>query len=304
MTPGLHAGDAVTFRCSAAARGVAEPQEGTASTVHSFLLVETAGPWGVEATLDSRLPKPVKSMLRGLEQHNRVRPLLIRRPGRFVTGPVRVFAAYVHADRPWLETAALDDVHDLLDLDLAGLGDGRSPGLQPHPEPVFLVCTHGRHDACCAERGRPLCAALSTAAPEQTWEVSHIGGDRFAANVLVLPHGLYYGRLEAADAAGFAAAHLDGRLDLAHLRGRSSYPFSVQAAEIYLRRHLHQDGVAPLPLVDHDRTGTATTAVFEVAGRRWEVRVHTEPGRPRALTCRATAPSGGLTHRQVSIAEV
>src|SRR4029453_5830608 len=54
----------------------------------------------------------------------------------------------------------------------------------------------GRHGACCAERGRPVAAALAQAHPEETWEVSHIGGDRFAGNLLVLPNGLYYGRLD------------------------------------------------------------------------------------------------------------
>lgn len=293
--------DQLALRCSARARELQEPLEGTASTVHSFLLVETSGPWGVDATLDSRLPDPVKNLLAGLEGHNRVRPLLIRRPGRSVAGAVRVFAAYVHATQPWLETAVLDDVHDLLELDLSRLGDGRSPGLAPHPDPLFLVCTHGKHDACCAERGRPLCAAMAATAPDETWEVSHIGGDRFAANVLVLPHGLYYGRLEPVDAAGFAAAHLGGRLDVAHLRGRSSHPFSVQAAEVYLRRHLGEDRIDPLPLVVHDRTGTETTAVFEVGAGRWKVRVHTEPGQPRALTCRSASDSTGLSHRQVSV---
>ena len=301
MNGGVPLGDALAFRCSATARELAEPQEGTASTVHSFLLVETAGPWGVEAVRDCRLPDPVKELLGGLEEHNRVRPLLVRRPGRSVTGPVRVFAAYVRAEQPWLETALLDDARQLLDLDLRRLGDGRSPGLEPHTDPLFLVCTHGKHDACCAERGRPMCAALAAAAPEQTWEVSHIGGDRFAANVLVLPHGLYYGRLEPEDAAPFAEAHLTGRLDLEHLRGRSTYPFSVQAAEIYLRRHVGVDGVAPLPLRAHDRTGTETTAVFDLDGQSWLVRVHTEPGQPRALTCRSTSNSTGLSHRQVSV---
>jgi hypothetical protein len=301
VSAGLPGDDVPPFRCSSSSRAMGELQEGTASTVHSFLLVESAGPWGVEATRDSRLPTPVKALLGGLERHNRVRPLLIRRPGRTVTGPTRVFAAFVHAGRPWMETALLDDVHDLLDVDLSRLGDGGSPGLEPHPEPVFLVCTHGRHDACCAERGRPLCAALSTAAPGQTWEVSHIGGDRFAANVLVLPHGLYYGRLLPEDAAEFAARHLSGRLDVGHLRGRSSFPFSVQAAEIYLRRHLGVDDIAPLRLVEHHRKGTETTAVFEVTGRLWEVAVHTDPGTPRPLTCRATAVSPGFSHREVSI---
>ena len=81
---------------------------------------------------------------------------------------------------------------------------GRSPGLTPHTAPVLAVCTHGRHDTCCAERGRPVAAGLAEAYPEETWEASHIGGDRFAANLLVLPFGLYFGRLDPASARGVA----------------------------------------------------------------------------------------------------
>ena len=32
------------------------------------------------------------------------------------------------------------------------------------------------------------------------WQSSHIGGDRFAGNVVFLPEGLYYGRVEPAEA--------------------------------------------------------------------------------------------------------
>jgi hypothetical protein len=298
-------GTTTAFRCSAASRELTEPLEGTASTVRAFLLVEAAGPWGVDAVRDCRMDAAVKQRLLELEKHHRVRPLLVRRHGGGATGLPRLFAAYVHTDRPWVRTAVLDDVRDLLDLDLAGLGEGEpSPGLAPHEDPVFLVCTHGRHDACCAERGRPLAAAMSQVAPEHTWEVSHIGGDRFAANLLVLPHGLYYGRLEPHDAAGFVDAHLAGRLDVEHLRGRSSYPFSVQAAEIYLRRDLGLDDIAPLPLVEHARHGTETRAVFRVGERLWEVHVHAEIGEPRQLTCRAPAPSTGFIHVLLGITEV
>jgi hypothetical protein len=290
------------FRCSAAAAELEEPLVGTASTVRAFVLVETAGPWGVDAVRDARLPGEVKDHLATLERDHRIRPLLVRRHGRTrPKGPVRVFAAGVREEQPWLETAELGDVRELLDLELTGLAAGRRPGLTPDPGPLFLVCTHGRHDACCAERGRPLCAALSSSAPEHTWEVSHIGGDRFAANLLVLPHGLYYGRLEPGDAAEFARAHLDGELDLAHLRGRSAFPFSVQAAEIYLRRHTGELAVGPLTLVEHSRHGTETRAVFQVGGKDWEVRVHTDVGPARQLTCRAARRSPALVHTLVDL---
>ena len=151
---------------------------------------------------------------------------------------------------------------------------------------MFAVCTHGRHDTCCAERGRPVAAALAAAHPELTWEVSHIGGDRFAANALVLPHGLYYGRLDADSVVGVADAHLDGRLSLEHLRGRSGLGTTLQYAEIALRRHLGEPRldavrfVSRTPGSDGDRDGGLRRA----AGGRYAVRV-------RSTTVRAAAPA-------------
>ena len=292
------------FRCSTASQDLAEPLEGSASTVRAFLLLEAPGPWGVKAVRDSRLPDEVKQRLSDLESRHRIRPLLIRRHGRGVSGKSRVFAAYVHSEKPWAETVTLGDVRGLLDLDLAGLGAGESPGLTAHDEPLFLVCTHGKHDACCAERGRPLADAMAHQAPEYTWEVSHIGGDRFAANVLVLPHGFYYGRLTPSDAPRFVASHLAGELDVEHLRGRSAYPFSVQAAEVYLRRKLGVLRLDAVTLAEHSRHGTETRAVFAVGGRRWQVDVHTAVGERRQLTCRAASPSTGLGHRLVDVTEL
>ena len=291
------------FRCALTSRERLEPIEGTASTVRSFVLVEVPGPWGVDAVRDCRMDDEVRHRLLDLERHHRIRPLLVRRHGRGGDGPgTRVFAAHVDRDRPWVETALLDDVRELLDLDLSGIGEGRSPGLIPHEEPVFCVCTHGRHDACCAEQGRPVAAAMHAVAPGHTWEVSHIGGDRFAANVLVLPYGLYYGRLLPDDVPDLVEAHRAGRLDLAHLRGRSSYPFAVQAAEVFLRRRLEADDLAPPRLVEHTREGDLTRVVLALGGARWEVRVRTRPAAPERLTCRALRDSAPPRHELVEIA--
>lgn len=292
------------FRCSAESRLRADPIEGTASTVRSFLLVEAPGPWGVEALRDARLDHAVKERLQTLEAAIGVRPLLIRRSGDSNRIGVRVFAAHAGGPRPWLETIRLEHPRELLDLDLAPLGRGRSLGLAAHPDPVFLVCTHGRHDVCCAERGRPLFAALSEAAPQQAWEVSHIGGDRFAPNVLVLPHGLYYGRLTPEDVQAFTDAHHAGRLDLEHLRGRSAFAFPVQAAEIHLRRRLGAVGIEPLALAEHARVGRQTRAVFLVGSQRWEVTIRTEPGAPRQLTCSAPRESRPPVHLLVGLEQI
>ena len=207
--------------------------------------------------------------------------LLVRRPAGGSTGPagVRVFAAWTHHSDPWLETTVLDDLAGVHDLDLEALAAGRSPGLTPHHEPVLAVCTHGRHDTCCAERGRPVAAGLAEAFPEETWEASHLGGDRFAANLLVLPHGLYFGRLEPATARGVARLLAAGELDLDHLRGRSGLATSLQAAEAALRRYIDERRLDAVRFVS--RAGARRADRGEVRRGRPSLRRHRDvhPGR-------------------------
>ena len=302
------------FRCASASVLRDEPLAGTASTVRAFLLVENTGPWGVDALRDSRLSAGVGPALGSASAAARVRVLMIRRPDRLRhQRGMRIFGAYADPARPRLEAGVITDPRELLDLDLARLGTGESLGLQKVGEPLLCVCTHGRHDACCAERGRPVVAALAQAHPEETWEVSHIGGDRFAGNLLVLPHGLYYGRLDPVTALSVAGAHRSGQLDLDHLRGRSGYAMPVQFAEIALRRELAETREGALRLTsrrvarggDGGGGGDVTTVVFEVAGAAWQARVRAAPGADLwQLTCKATRENPIPSYQVLDVARV
>jgi len=274
-------------RCAVASQANHEPLFGTASTVTKFLLLEDPGPWGVDALRDARMPPALKQQLIRQSNEYGVRVLLIRRHGRATPGRLRCFAVTAGPGVRWVETTTLHEPADVLDLDLAALGAGRSLGLARHDHQLLLVCTHGRHDPCCAERGRPLAAALARSHPEQMWECSHIGGDRFAGNLVVLPDGWYYGRVEAADGPRIAAEHLAGRLDLQHLRGRVTSGFAVQAAEWHLRTKLDLtgvDAVRPLHASSRQRLVDAQFAVE--GGQHWRVRVRVGRGPAEKLSCR------------------
>jgi hypothetical protein len=290
-----------------------ESLAGSASTVPAFLLLEHPGPWGVNALRDARFPAGVAEELRAHAHAAGVRLLLVRRPGRTDTAAGagrRVFAVHARAPYAWTETTVLDDPRAMLDLDLAALRAGRSLGLEAHDEPLFAVCTHGRHDACCAEQGRPVAAALAEALPAQTWEVSHLGGDRFAANMLIAPDGLYYGRLTPESAVEIARARLAGEVELDHLRGRTCYPMPVQAAEIALRRRLGVSEPGGVRLAARSQSGSAgdggllSDATFTHAGSAYAVRVRSTHSAPVTLTCRAARDQVALQHEIVSIEQV
>lgn len=278
------------FRCAAASVERSDDLAGTASTVRSFLLVEHAGPWGVDALRDARLPDGLGARLADAGRRAGVRVLLVRRPGQRAgdSEGTRVFAARAAGADSWLASAVLDRVDDVADLDLAALREGPPAGLEPHPGSVLAVCTHGRHDACCAERGRPVALALAASRhAEATWECSHIGGDRFAGNLLVLPRGHYYGRVDPASAIEVADAVADGRVALDHLRGRSDVAMPVQAAEIDVRRRLGLTGQDDVRPTGARTEADVTTVSLEAAGRPVHVRVRRLLGDPGRLTCGA-----------------
>lgn len=185
-----------------------------------------------------------------------------------------------------MEHVRLPSQDAVLDVDLAALSRGERPGLDPVGGPLFLVCTHGRHDPCCAERGRPVAKVLAERFPAATWECSHLGGDRFAGNLLCFPDGLYFGRVGPEKAVALAEGYAHGRIDLNHYRGRSSYSFPVQAAESYLRTALDVRGVDELRLVSQQRRGDEVAARFtDLSGQSFAVRVRTVRAAPRRLSC-------------------
>jgi hypothetical protein len=283
-------------RCRAVSLGLGEPLGGTASVVRAWLLLEQPGPWGREALTTSRLPTGLGPSLARVAADLRIRPLLIRRHGRRSTvGGVRCVLAWTGGRRPWIEHALIDDPHEVLDLDLEQLARGEPGILRPVDGPVFVVCTHGRHDPCCAENGRPVARALSAHYPARTWESSHLGGDRFAANLVAFPHGLYFGRVNPEQAPHIAAAYRKGTIDLAHYRGRSCYPFAVQTAEVWLREKTALTAIEAVTLAGTRRDGDIVVARFRTSEpATWTV--HVRPRRleiARPLTChdaRASQP--------------
>ena len=289
-------------RCSAEALARDEPLFATASLVSAWLLVEQPGAWGTEALTESRFPPEI-----ALELQRRaadVRILLIRRRSASGGGPV-FFKAHSGGDgvTPSLVSAPLADPSVLLDVDLEALAHGDPGPGTAIDHSIYLVCTHGRHDICCADRGRPLYRALSAIRLDRTWEVSHLGGDRFAGNLLVLPRGDYFGRVEPEHAEALVSAYEEGQLDLAHHRGRSIQPRLVQAAEHFLRESESLNDFDDLVVTEYRRPGhDRAEVVFRGPGGL--LRVHVTARRapePSYLTCRADQPGYPVVYELVSI---
>jgi hypothetical protein len=280
-------------RCSTRSEALRESMAGTASTVANWIMLEHPGPWGRNALATSRFPDDVGRRLRSLAAVLGVRIVLIRRHGRHTAGQgIDCYFAHTGPGKPWLEHVRLGTEAALFEVDLSPLGRGERPGAgRADGDPLFLACTHGRRDPCCSEKGRPLARGLARAFGDRVWETSHIGGDRFAGNLVCFPHGMYFGRLGPEAGVSAANAYRDGRIDLPHYRGRSCYGFAVQAAEMFLRTRTGQAGVDDLRLLGARRPERdLIEATFAVpGGATHSVTVRRKPADvARRLTCHAT----------------
>lgn len=251
---------------------------GTAASMTSWLLVEQPGPWPADA-LERYLAEVIDEDRMAKLREAGLRPLLIRRPGRHARSTDSSRAVFVGSGRPgerWLERIDVADAAELAKVDLEAVARGESGHGQAVTSPMLLVCTHGAKDMCCAVRGRPLATALADDYPGLAWEVSHVGGDRWAGNLLVVPDGYLHGQLEPAKAALVAKAAMAGQVHPDYLRGRTTATTSwEQVAEIAVRRHTGFTGVDDVLAVgaragDSQDEQTVLVAAHE---QRYEVRM-------------------------------
>ena len=291
------------FSCAVRSLQLGEPCYGTASQVQRWILVEQPGPWGRDAVLSSRLPIDIATRLRALARSAGARLLLIRRHGRSAPSRRVCFAVTTTADVQRIERFDFDDPAELLAVDWSLLRAGRGLGGEPVAHPLYLVCTNGSHDTCCAEFGRPVAQALDAVLDAAVWECSHFGGDRFAGNLLCLPDGIYYGRVVPGDALRLVRDHEAGLLDLARYRGRSWQPFVAQAAEFLVRE---QQGIREIDAV-------VPSTVEDVGNGQFRVTLSSPHGLeiaatvacseavdPQQLTCRSGSEEHPPRYRLVA----
>lgn len=221
-----------------------QPIFGTAAPAKSiWLLLEVPHPWAGRALENNDLPAVVQELLTRWQEQVPEAQLAFIKKEQVRHRRRRFFVAVAGENDRRLYRFLLDDIADLAGFDLESIvqDDGRH---EQHrlAHPLFLVCTNGRRDRCCAKFGLPvyqsLCRALEKErdGAEQVWQCTHLGGHRYAPVVAALPVGLTV-RLENdfADQAIFLEAVKENRLWLDGYRGRSCFERPVQAAEYYLR---------------------------------------------------------------------
>ena len=266
----------MSARCTDASLAAGETLAATAVTATRWLLVEAPGSWPRDVAAAECLPERAQSAIRAwLDAAPRTRLQLVRRPGRATRRPLVfvVDAAETYAAVRRIELGRHEDLASV-DLDADGAEVATS---------IVLVCGHGSRDRCCALLGTAVYGALAGRLDEEAlWISSHQGGHRFAANVLVLPGGLQFGRVAPEQAPALVDGALRGQIELDRFRGRTCYEGPVQAAEYAVRSASGLRGADDLRLV---ATVDGRVRFRARGGTEWSAVVEEVEGPPVAASC-------------------
>jgi hypothetical protein len=255
--------------CSDIAKEHGVPLIGSATTGDVWFLLEFSGRYESKAFEGSTIPEEVKAYLKGIQPEGlKPRILMIQQAESRSREGIHLFVGLTDAQNPRLYQYELQQYEDILKLDLARLAAGGGDPDHVRKEPLFLVCTNGKRDMCCARFGPAVYGELSGTFGDSVWQSSHIGGHNKAPNMLFFPFGVNYGRATPEDAIHLATDFSMGRLELNNLRGRVCYPLPVQAAEHFWRV---ETGVLELP-------GMEVVSVEEVGADEWRVAIRGADG--------------------------
>ncbi len=277
--------------CSRVSLQLQEQQFATASRDTLWLLLEHPGPWGLRPPHDAPLPEATKRYLQdALQQFPSCRVLFIKQE-RKTSRSLSFFVVTAREDNPIIHSFTLASYDELPAIDLTAIVN--TAQTSDAQRTLFLVCTDGKHDYCCAKFGQPIYKAMRALAGDAVWQASHVGGDRFAANVVCFPHGVFYGHVGPEDIPPLVKSYRDRHIYLPKYRGRTCYPFIAQAAEYFIRSAENMTGLDLLHLRALTRVEEQIWRITFVAanGITYRVAVQRELSAfTNYLSCKALEP--------------
>jgi len=265
-----------------------EVLSGTAGPKQLRILIQDHSPWSRQGFDNCDLPEAIKQYLKALFGTAKPSIMLVRNNDQRKLRDKSIFIVHSDIDAPAIYHYHWQTPADLKCLPLA---DAMARKIPPnYAQALYLACTNGKRDKCCAKYGMPLYKQLKLKLGDKVWRSTHIGGDRFAANMLCLPHGLVYGRLTEHSANKAVQYYEQGKLSLEGLRGRSSYSKPEQFAESYVRNKYGVQGLNALVLKASHTTAEHVSIVFvnTLDGSQHELSLHVSlDTQTRKLSCDA-----------------
>ncbi len=229
--------------CKDSSSDAKEHLYGTVPKVDHWLLLEYPEHWEKDSLDKSTIPEEVKEELnKCLKSLGNSRLQLIQRE-LHKEGKINFYYINSTEFEPKTYHFQFDKYEELLELDLINLIENGEINNSETDEKIAIVCTHGAHDTCCGKYGVPVYNELTKVEGISAWRTTHVGSHRFSANVVMLPEGIYYGRVSPENVAEIACIHLKGEIALNNFRGRCCFRQAAQVSDYFLRKQLGENGL-------------------------------------------------------------
>lgn len=198
--------------CSVISKTNGEDPIGSVATYHGWLMIELPPPWPRKFWQAKPMLQPIADLVEQLgEQGIRVRFIAIA-PDRtysqpdlirviYYSRPSQLFARFNKQEFLLPETQLFDCIKALL-KEPELISQFATYRQSTNHIRELIVCTHGNYDVACSRFGYPIYKKLRQEyAPAsngdlRVWQSSHIGGHQYAATLVDLPEGRYWGYLE------------------------------------------------------------------------------------------------------------
>ena len=248
------------FFCAELARQHCEPIYGTASRFQFLYLLEYDAAWGAKPFVDSTIDPAVKAHLSAQVQAIGNGRILFVKQAEKTDNKINLFIVCAHPVTPYYNHIQLNDYADLLNLDLAASLERCATS---KIDPLYMVCTNGNKDKCCAKFGMACYKELLKHIPAQRlWQCAHVGGDRFAPNIVTAPSGAYFGGMPMDHVPALVAGIENNQIDLTYYRGRPWYAKHIQSAEYFARVEWDNQNFYDLEVVDQNVTDQTAHVTF------------------------------------------
>ncbi len=236
------------FYCAELSRSLGEDIVGSAGYYQTYILIECPYPWESQAFESPKVPKNLQAFISEVEQAKlSVRFLLMVKDKCKADEKTKVIVY----QQPQKSTTS----YEKQEFDLPNIGEvapllanyltpeGFEFATRPSESRDFFVCTHGSRDRCCARYGYPFYRQAVEMSAElgledvDVWQVSHIGGHRFAPTMIAFPDGRYYGALTSESLRTILTRQGDLSCFEQVYRGWSLLPKKMQVLERELMLH-------------------------------------------------------------------
>ncbi|MGI9553879.1 MAG: sucrase ferredoxin [Thermodesulfobacteriota bacterium] len=222
-----------TQSCKDSSSNAGEHLYGTVPRIEHWFLLEYGGNWSKDSLDGSSVPQGVKNELNKLlKEFPKSRLQLIKSDD---TDGSNICFYYINSTEfePKTYKFVLSGYEDLPELDLSDLMENGEIVDSATDEKLALVCTHGAYDSCCGKYGVQVYNELKLIDELTVWKTTHVGSHRFSANMVMLPEGVYYGRVSPGNLGEIIKSHLKDEIYLDCFRGRCCYSQPSQVSDFF-----------------------------------------------------------------------